>query len=128
MRESILDLSALTKFRDLRGFKTNGSFVTRIMIDFLDLPEQKLEIRQSAAIEKWLGREGKCIYNESSILFITQLDRQWRRNKAPITKTRKLLRRSSVRNVSVFCLVCFIVIKITRRKLESDVHIQDVSK
>lgn len=52
-------------------FKTNGSFMIRVMIDFLDLPEQR---------PKFGGRndsgEGKCIYRESSILFITQPDRQ----------------------------------------------------
>lgn len=55
-------------------FKTNGSFMTRIMIDFLDLPEQKVEIRHRGGGNDSDRR--KCIYMGSSILFITQPDRQ----------------------------------------------------
>jgi len=57
-------------------FKTNGSFMTRIMIDFLDLPEQKVKIRHRRGGGRNDPDEGKCIYRESSILFITQPDRQ----------------------------------------------------
>lgn len=44
--------------------------MTRIMIDLLDLPVQKVEMRERDGNNP---DEGKCIYSESSVLFITQL-------------------------------------------------------
>lgn len=55
--------------------------MTRIMIDFLDLPEQKVEIRQSAAIEMIRTRGNVFTTNQASYLL-----RNWTDNSAEIKR------------------------------------------
>jgi len=55
-------------------FKTNGSFMTRVMIDFLDLPEQRPKFGRTAAIEMIRTKGNVFTGNQASYLLRNRID------------------------------------------------------
>lgn len=121
-------------------FKTDGSFMTRVMIDFLDLPEQRPKFGRTAAIEMIRTKGNVFTGNQASYLLRNRIDNSPEIKHRPVGQfwIQKRGNYDVVHSYGIdatclltyFCFayfpVCFVVIKVTRRVRKR--HVLDTVK